>query len=250
MIDSHCHLDYFDDLDSIIERAKEQKIQKIVTIGTQIDDFSRLSSICVRYPDYVNMTIGVHPDNVFGIETYALDNTFKNMKEDYVIGVGEIGLDYHENPDSCVKNYQKKIFEYQLYLAEHYNKPVCIHTRSAIHDTLDIIKNFPMNCGVFHCFCENVEVAKQVLDYGYLISLSGIVTFKNAQLVHDVAKFIPLDRLLIETDAPYLAPVPYRGKRNEPSYVRWTGEAIAYLKGISPRRVFKQTTENFNILFF
>ncbi|MDR1908256.1 MAG: TatD family hydrolase [Holosporales bacterium] len=258
IVDSHCHLNSYDDLDLVIERAKGNNVTKMVTIGTQIDDFQQLYSICEKHKDCCFMTVGVHPDYALGLDEAAFDfayrNAFSNVSDrntDYspVIGVGEIGLDYRDSPDSFVKNAQKKVFEYQLHLAGEYNKPVYIHTRDAIVDTLETVAAFPNVCGIFHCFCEGVDIARKVLDLGYVISLSGIVTFKNAPVVHDVARYVPLDRLLVETDAPYLAPVPYRGKRNEPAYTRFVAEHIAVLRNVEPEVVFAQTTANFYNLF-
>lgn len=249
IVDSHCHLDSFEDLDTVIKRAKEQDVHKMVTIGTEFDDFERLSAICKKYSQNVEMTVGIHPDNVIGLDKTQINQAFQNVTQPYVIGIGEIGLDYHENPSQEVQIVQKNAFEYQLNLALGYEVPVYVHTRAAIEDTLSIVKNSQVKDVVFHCFCEDIVEARKVLDLGYTISLSGIVTFKNARQVAEVAQFVPLDRLLIETDAPYLAPTPYRGKRNEPAYVRWVGEFLAHLKGIPSEQVFSVTTENFYRIF-
>jgi TatD DNase family protein len=242
-------LDSFDDLNAVIERAKLNNVSKIVTIGTQINDYARLRAICEQYADRCYMTIGVHPDNVSTLDERTLEETFAHITDDRVIGIGEIGLDYREHPDIDVKTCQQKAFESQLSIAQTHRKPVYIHTRNAIADTIEIASRFPDVRGVFHCFCEGLDIARKVLDLGYCISLSGIVTFRNAPLVHDIARFVPLDRLLVETDAPYLAPSPHRGKRNEPAYVRLVAEGIANLRGVPSDVICEQTTANFYELF-
>ncbi|MDR1208366.1 MAG: TatD family hydrolase [Holosporales bacterium] len=249
IVDSHCHLDSFYDLDSIIARAKNAGVTWMVTIGTEIDDFTRLKEICDSHIDCCSMTIGVHPDNIGLLQKEDFDNACIYIKDDHVIGIGEIGLDYKDNPDQENVHRQKAAFEYQLHLAETHGKPVYIHTRNAFEDTLSVVRNFPSVRGIFHCFCEGVDQARKALDMGYLISLSGIVTFKNAVSVHDVATYVPLDRLLVETDSPFLAPTPYRGKQNEPAYVKLVAERIAELRSVSPDVVFTQTTQNFINLF-
>jgi TatD DNase family protein len=247
IVDSHCHLDYYPDVDAVIARAKENGVTRMATIGTQIDDFAKLHAICEQHRECCYMTIGVHPDNVDNLGIDAFEQAFCNINDDFVIGVGEIGLDYKDNPDAAVKQKQRIAFECQLQLAG--NKPVYIHTRDAIEDTLSVVGQFPHVRGVFHCFSENVDIARRVLDLGFLISLSGIVTFKNAPTVHDVARYVPLDRLLVETDSPFLAPVPHRGKQNEPAYTRMVAERIAQLKGCAPEVIVAQTSDNFDKLF-
>jgi TatD DNase family protein len=249
IVDSHCHLNLFEDHDSIIARAKNAGVTWMVTIGTEIDDYVILKEICDRHKDCCRMTIGVHPDNVGLLQNEDFDRAFININEDCVIGIGEIGLDYKDNPDMENVRRQKAAFEYQLHLAEVHEMPVYIHTRNAFEDTLSSVRNFPRVRGVFHCFCEGVDQARTVLDLGYLISLSGIVTFKNATSVHEVASYVPLDRLLVETDSPFLAPSPHRGKQNEPAYVKLVAERISELRSVPSDVVSSQTALNFAKLF-
>jgi TatD DNase family protein len=245
VVDSHCHLDYFVDVEEVVARAKNAGVMKLLTIGTQVDDFAKISAICEQFPSYVYATIGVHPDNVCNVSNADLDKAFLNIKSKFVVGVGEIGLDYRNDIDKESKILQRKAFEYQLNFAVQNNLPVCIHTRNAFADTLDIVMSFQKSFGVFHCFCEDTYAARKVLDLGFMISLSGIVTFKNAHVVHDVARFVPIDSLLVETDSPYLAPVPYRGNRNEPSYVTFVANKVAELLNVDPVYVCHKTTKNF-----
>ncbi|MDR2464140.1 MAG: TatD family hydrolase [Holosporales bacterium] len=245
VVDSHCHLDCFDDVDDVVERARKFGIAKLLTISTQINDFKKIATICDRFPQYVYATIGVHPDYAFNVSFEDLDRAFLNIKNKFVVGVGEIGLDYRSDISDENKKQQQKVFEYQLNLATCNNVPVCIHTRNAISDTLDVVRSFQKSFGVFHCFGEDVCFAREVLDLGYMISLSGVVTFKNAHTVHEVAKFVPIDRLLVETDSPYLAPVPYRGKRNEPAYVKFVADKISELRNVDPTYIYNKTTKNF-----
>jgi TatD DNase family protein len=244
IVDSHCHLDFYEDIDDVVAKAKNTGITKLLTISTQIKDFAKISAICERFPSYVYATIGVHPNNISDVSNVDFDNDFLNIKNKFVVGVGEIGLDYKNDTSKEIKTLQQKAFEYQLNFATQHNIPVCIHTRNAIEDTLDIVKSFQKSFGVFHCFCEDVCSARKVLDFGYMISLSGIVTFKNAHIVHDVAKFVPIDRLIVETDSPFLAPVPYRGDRNEPANVRLVADKIAELRNVEPEYIYNKTTEN------
>jgi TatD DNase family protein len=239
----------FDDTDAVVARAKSAGVGCMVTIGTEIDDYARLRAICDKNPKSCYMTIGVHPDNVGLLSREDFDCAFGNINEDHVIGVGEIGLDYKDDPSPEIVRRQREAFEYQLHIAYTFHKPVYIHTRYAFDDTLSIVAKYPSVRGIFHCFCEGVDSARKVLDLGYMISLSGIVTFKNAASVHDVAKYVPLDRLLVETDAPFLAPAPHRGKQNEPAYVTFVAERIAELRSVPPEVVLAKTTENFNSIF-
>lgn len=248
VIDSHCHLNSFEDVEDVIARAKAAGVEKVVTIGTESGDSEALEAICAAHPDFVRMTIGVHPDSVVGLTPSDFDRIF-TFQSPFVVGVGEIGLDYREDPDDEIKRAQRSAFAEQLARAIALNFPVSIHTRQAIDETLDVIRAHPSSRGVFHCFSEDKAIARAALDLGFLISFSGIVTFKKAEAVQEAAKFVPLDRMLIETDAPYLAPVPRRGQRNEPAYVLHTGAFIAELRGILPDEVYHQTALNAQHLF-
>lgn len=252
LVDSHCHLDFFskEDLVGIIERSIENGVSKIVSIGTTLNDFEENQNICSRYPENVDMTIGIHPDNSEETDLDLLDVYFDNLTKKNVIGIGEIGLDYKENPSEELKKKQKELFEFQINLAVKNDLPISIHTRNSFDDVFEILKKFKgRQRGVFHCFCENVEMAKKVLDMGYFLSFSGIVTFKNASTVHEAAKYAPLDMFLVETDSPYLAPTPNRGKQNEPSFVKLVAQYLAELKRIDKTVLFEKTTDNFFRMF-
>lgn len=231
-IDTHCHLDYFEDIKSIIDKSKEIGVRKIVTIGTEIYDYEKLSKISKDFKCIVDFTIGIHPDNTLNIFQEEVEQYFDNINFENVIGIGEIGLDYRDDPDSLAKKKQKDIFELQLSKAKEKNLPVCIHMRNSKDDVFDILKNYKDLKGVFHCFCEDKDFAKKALDLGFYISFSGIVTFKNAKTIQESAIYTPIDRILLETDAPYLSPAPYRGEMNEPGKVKYIYEFISKLKNI------------------
>lgn len=250
MIDSHCHLDMFDDLEGVMARAQAAGVRQIVTISTKVDDGPKLAEICQHYPQVVVMTTGVHPEETEELTDEALEEALRlTASSPFCVGVGEIGLDYHQKPAAATKARQQHFFDLQMSLARELGLPVSIHTREAISDTLAVVGNHSSVDGVFHCFSENVDIARQVLDLGYRISLSGIVTFKKATAMQEVARFVPLDRLLIETDAPFLAPEPHRGQRNEPAFVAHTGAFIAQLRGLDPEALFEQTERNTKDLF-
>ncbi len=253
LIDSHCHLDmdsYDDDLDAVLNRAQVHGVQSIISIG--IDEKSSIAAVklACKYP-FIKATIGIHPHDVEQID----DNTYIRLQKlvqenkEQVVAYGEIGLDY-------VKNYspkatQLRAFEEQLLLAKELELPVIIHDREAHDDCLSLLSAmapFPKG-GVMHCFSGNIEFAKKVLDLGFYISIPGVVTFKNGLDLQEVAKEIPLQSMLLETDGPFLSPVPWRGKRNEPAYVAYTAQKIAELKEITIDDVAEQTSINTLNLF-
>ncbi|MDR0633264.1 MAG: TatD family hydrolase [Holosporales bacterium] len=253
VIDSHCHLDSFaDDLEAVVARAKTAGVEKILTIGTTPTDFTGLAAIATQYPGFVEVTAGIHPDYSAAADEQTTEDYFQAIdlpSQKYVVGIGEIGLDYRDAPPRAVRIRQQELFSQQLFWAGQLQLPVCIHMRDATDDVLHILRQFPGQTGVFHCFGADCGVAKQALDLGFFVSFSGIVTFKNAKTVQEAAKYVPLDHLLIETDAPYLAPTPHRGARNEPAYVRLVGEFIAVLRGVEYDTVAHQTSANFYQLY-
>jgi TatD DNase family protein len=254
MIDSHCHLDSFEDLQAVIARAQVAGVKKILTIGTQLNDLAKLQDIAQLFPGVVEVTVGIHPDYSDTATTQAVDAYFQGVSWGRAgsvgpIGIGEIGLDYRNSPDHNAKIRQQELFEQQLYYAAALGVPVCIHMRDAAFDVFSILRRVTGVLGVFHCFSGDSDCARQVLDCGFLVSFSGIVTFKNAKTVHEAAGYVPLDQLLIETDAPYLAPTPHRGTRNEPAYVALVCEHIAHLKGVPREEIARQTSLNFYRLF-
>lgn len=253
IIDSHCHLDSLDyetrhkNVDEVIENAKAHGVNHFISICTTVGRFEAMKNLTAHRPE-VSLSCGVHPLNVEE-EPFDYDKLLSFAQDPRVVAVGETGLDYHYALES--KPLQIASFEQQIEIANKVNKPLIIHTRSARQDTMDmLIQGGAEKCGgVLHCFTEDYEMAKRALDIGFYISISGIITFKNAEELRDVVRKLPLDRLLVETDSPYLAPIPYRGKPNQPAYVRETCEYVATLKGVSTEEFARITTENVQKLF-
>ena len=253
IIDSHCHLDALDyenlhqNIDEVIEKAKARDVKHLLTIGVTLSRFEKQRDT-LAHRDDVSLACGVHPLDLED-EPFNYDRLLQLAAHPKVVAVGEIGLDYYYSADN--KALQQEVFAQQVQAANVLNKPVIIHTRAAREDTIRILReNDAQKCGgVLHCFTENLEMAKQGLDLGFYTSFSGIITFKNAEEIRAVARQVPLDRLLVETDSPYLAPVPYRGKQNQPAYVREVCEYVATLKGVSVEEFAQITTQNFERLF-
>ena len=251
IIDSHCHLDmepYHDDLDELINRAIEAGLAAILTIGIDLTSSRKAIAIAQKY-NQVFATVGIHPHNAKEVTKASLNALGELATNNKVVGFGEIGIDRFK--DYAPIKDQQAAFSSQLALSYDLKLPVIIHNREAHDEILTIIKQFPPPPvgGVIHCFSGNTEQAKQFLDLGFHLSIPGVVTFKKATDCHDVAKYIPLDRLLVETDGPFLTPMPYRGKRNEPAFVLYTAEKIAQLRDISISTLAKQTTKNTINLF-
>ncbi|MCQ3830370.1 TatD family hydrolase [Microbulbifer elongatus] len=253
LVDSHCHLDRlkldkFDgELDDVLALARSRGVGKFLCVGISLDNVDQVVSIAARYPDVV-CSVGVHPLDVeSGLADVAKLKALSTKPN--VVALGETGLDYYYSTET--KEVQQQSFVAHLEAADEVGLPVIVHTRDAREDTIELIKAHGSreHAGVLHCFTESWEMARQALDLNYYISLSGIVTFKNAEELREVAKQVPLDRLLVETDSPYLAPVPYRGKPNIPAYVREVAEFIAELRGLSYEELAAATTENFHRLF-
>ncbi len=249
LTDSHCHLnnaDFGTDTDAVVQRAFDAGVKRLVTIGTRLENTAELVALAHKYPN-VFATVGVHPEYVSEREVSADEIAQAATSDEKIIALGEAGFDCFYDPDT--KEAQRKLFKNHLIAAQKTGLPVIIHTRCAECDTMDALAEFPDVTGVLHCFSSNAELAKFGLERGWYLSASGILTFKKAQDIRDIFKDVPLNRLLVETDAPYLAPVPYRGKRNEPSFVVKTAETLAELKGVSLEDLAKITTENFLTLF-
>ncbi|WGE31541.1 YchF/TatD family DNA exonuclease [Actinobacillus genomosp. 2] len=253
IIDSHCHLDSLDyetrhkNVDEVIENAKARGVHHFISICTTIGRFEAMKALTAHRND-VSLSCGVHPLNVED-EPFDYDKLLAFAQDEKVVAIGETGLDYHYTPET--KALQQSLFSQQIEIANKVNKPLIIHTRSARQDTMDmLIAGKAENCGgVLHCFTEDWDMAKRALDIGFYISISGIITFRNAEELRDVVRKVPLDRLLVETDSPYLAPIPYRGKPNQPAYVRETCEYLATLKGVSTEELARITTKNVQNLF-
>ncbi len=247
-IDSHCHLQLFaphESVDQIIEEALQEQVIRLLCVSTNLEQYSRLQEIKNKYTQYIDLSIGVHPcEESFGL-TY--DSFLKVTADKDIVAIGEIGLDYYRNQVSVQE--QQERFQIQLKVAAALKKPVILHTRSASVDTLKILQSYPMVRGVSHCFTESLAFAKSILDLGWYISFSGIITFSNADDLRRVVKFVPLDRILVETDSPYLAPVPFRGKTNYPKYVKIVTENIAKIHNIDINRMVERIRLNYNALF-
>jgi TatD DNase family protein len=253
LIDSHCHLDrlhlapYNGDLDAALNAARERGVQRMLCISIDAGNVDAVTAIAAKHDD-IYATVGVHPlDIKDSIET--LETLCEWAKRPKVIGIGETGLDYYYSKDNI--ELQQQSFITHLQAAKQTRKPVIVHTREAKEDTLAIIAEHADKdvSGVLHCFTEDWDMAQRALEMGFYISFSGIITFKSADSLREVVKNMPLDRILVETDSPYLAPVPYRGKKNEPKFVREVAECVAELKGMMFEEVVAQTGYNFNRLF-
>lgn len=253
LVDSHCHLDRLDltahngSLDAALEAARARGVGHFLCIGVSADNAAQVKALAERYED-VDCSVGIHPLDLAPGETPALDWLLQELNHPNVVAIGETGLDYHYEPEAA--QVQQASFRLHLEAARMTGKPVVIHTRAARADTLDLLREAALpGAGVLHCFTEDWDMARAALDLGYYISLSGIVTFRNADALRDVARQVPADRLLVETDSPYLAPIPHRGKPNLPEYVREVAEFIALVRGERFERLAEQTTENFRRLF-
>lgn len=253
LIDSHCHLDRLDlsahegSLDGALAAARARGVERFLCIGVSADNAAAVKALAERYAD-VYCTIGVHPLDLAPGAAPALSWLLQELQHPRVVAIGETGLDYHYQPEAA--QLQQDSFRLHLEAAKITGKPVIVHTREARADTLRLLREAALpQAGVLHCFTEDWPTAAAALDMGYYISLSGIVTFRNADSLRDVARRVPADRLLIETDAPYLAPVPYRGKPNLPEYVRDVAEFIAQVRGVSYETLAAQTGANFQRLF-
>lgn len=250
LIDSHCHLDFeglADRLPEVLAAMDANGIAGCMTIGVTLEEAAQVLAIAHAYPQ-VFASVGVHPEYADHREPDV--GTLCELANDpKVLAIGETGLDYHWHKDR--PEWQRERFRVHIRAARELNKPLVIHTRESAEDTLTILREEGAEAvgGILHCFTESLDVARAGIDLGFYISLSGIVSFKKAEVVHDVARSVPLDRLLVETDAPYLAPVPYRGKPNQPAYVRHVAEAIADLRQISLEEVAAATSRNFLTLF-
>jgi TatD DNase family protein len=246
LVDSHCHLDdeKFDpDRAQVIERALAAGVEMMMAIGTG-GDLDVAIQQAERYP-FIYATIGVHPHDA----AKATPDTFERLRDlarhPKVLAIGEIGLDYHY--DFSPRDVQRSVFERQLEIAAEFHKPIVIHTREAWEDTLEQVTSLPHG-GIMHCFTGDAAQARQALDLGFHLSFGGVLTFPKAEGLREAAKITPEDRLLVETDCPYLAPVPYRGKRNEPAFVVETARRLAQVRGVALEAIAECTTRNFRAL--
>ncbi|KHL67739.1 TatD family hydrolase [Pseudomonas flexibilis] len=253
LVDSHCHLDRLDlaahggSLDAALQAARERDVGHFLCIGVSAANAATVRELSQRYGD-VDCSVGVHPLDLQPGAEPALDWLLAELAHPHVVAIGETGLDYHYEPEAA--ELQQASFRLHLQAARITGKPVIVHTRAAREDTLTLLREADLpQAGVLHCFTEDWDMARAALDLGFYISLSGIVTFRNADMLREVARQVPADRLLVETDAPYLAPMPHRGKPNLPQYVREVAEFLAELRSVPYATLAEQTTANFRRLF-
>lgn len=250
LVDSHCHLN-FDPMgqhvDQVVQRAHEQGIGHMLCVSVNLEAYPEVLSIAERYPN-VYASVGVHPNEQSGAEPNVAQ-LVKLAQHERVVAIGETGLDYFRCTGDM--GWQQQRFRNHIEAAKQTRKPLIIHTREAAQDTMRMLEEESAQeaGGVMHCFVEDMAIAERALALGFYISFSGILTFKNAEDLRDVARQVPLDRILVETDSPYLAPVPHRGQSNEPAYVRHVAECLAELRNLSVDEVSELTTDNFFRLF-
>lgn len=251
IIDSHAHYDdesFNDDREEVLKQITENGVIGILNCAASYESLKTTDELTKKY-DYIYGALGIHPENAYEMKDDTLDEIKKYINENpKIVAIGEIGLDYYweENPP---KEVQKDVFRRHMNLAKELGLPVVIHDRDAHQDTLEIIKEFPEVTGVVHCFSGSVEFARECVKLGYYIGFTGVVTFKNAKKVVEVAKDMPLDRMLVETDCPYMSPEPNRGKRNKSIYIKYVIEKISEIKEIDPKIFNLRVNENIKSLF-
>lgn len=246
-IDTHCHIfkEYYEDIDAIIKRCKENNVLKIIVSGCDMKTNKEVLELVSKY-DIVYGSIGFHPTELDDVKDEDLQFIEDNIDNDKIVAVGEIGLDYHY--DDTDRDKQKYMLKKQLEIAQRHNKPIIFHSRDAISDTYDILKEYNLR-GSIHCFSGSLEMARKFTSLGYMIGVGGVCTYKNARVIKEVIKNIPLSYIILETDSPYLAPHPYRGGANEPSYIPVIAQAVAELKGVSIADIQRVCTANTEGLF-
>ena len=250
LVDSHCHLDFptiYSDLNNILERATDVGVGMLINISVKMNTFENVQKIAEQFP-HIYCSIGIHPNEVY--ESIKSDQLIKLAARPKVIAIGETGLDYHHDKTLCT--IQRKSFREHIAASKSTGLPLIVHTRNADKETMDILEEEyakEMFCGVIHCFSGSHELAKRALKIGFYISCSGIITFPSAQELCTIISKVPLNKLLIETDAPYLAPKPNRGKINEPSYIIDTARKLSEIKDVSLKQISQSTTDNFFKLF-
>ena len=252
LVDSHCHLDYLakdGDLEAIVERARAAGVARMLTISTKLSEFDGVRAIAERYDD-VFCSVGVHPHEAAEEGQASPDRLVALAAHPKVVGIGETGLDYYY--EHSPRAAQQESFRAHIRAARETGLPLIVHSRDADEDTVSLLREAHAEApftGVIHCFTAGAALAEAALELGLYISIAGVVTFKKADALRETVSRVPLERLLVETDAPYLAPVPMRGKRNEPAFVAHTAERLAALKGVSPEALAQATSENFGRLF-
>lgn len=249
-VDSHCHLEmesYDKDLESVIQKSVDEGLEYILTVGTEESYFGKVLEIIDRYP-FIYGAIGIHPHNAKDYDDRIENRISQTAKHAKIVGYGEIGLDFFKNHSP--RDIQRKVFAKQLALAQTIGLPVIVHSREAREETIDILKREYRNGGgVIHCYSYDLATVRIFLDMGFYISIPGTITYKKAGDQKDVTRYVPLERLLAETDAPFLTPVPYRGKRNVPYYVKHTIEAMAQARSMDTATLAAAIRDNFVSLF-
>ena len=250
IIDSHCHINFpelGEDIEGVLRRMEENNVAKALCVSVQLEKLDEILGLAAKYPN-IYASVGVHPDNE-NCEEPTTEQLVTLSSHPKVVAIGETGLDYFRTKGDT--EWQRKRFRVHIDAAKRTHKPLIIHTREAGNDTLDILREQGRGevKGVMHCFTETLPFALASIELGFLISFSGILTFKNAEDIRTVAKAVPIDSIMVETDSPYLAPMPHRGKTNEPSYVRFVLEELARVKELPVEVVAQKTTENFHKLF-
>lgn len=250
IFDSHAHYNseqFDEDREEVIKEIQDKGVIAVMNCGTDVSSSKDTIALCEKY-DIFYGAVGIHPSDAFNVNDEMIEEIKELAKHDKIKAIGEIGLDYYweENPS---KEEQKNAFRRQMRLAEELSLPVIIHDRDSHADTLEIMKEFPNVKGVVHCFSGSAEMAVECVKLGYYIGITGVITFKNAKKIIDVCKAIDLNRILVETDAPYMAPVPMRGKRNQSSYIEYVIDKIAEIKGVSGKEVSDKTIENTKLIF-
>lgn len=254
-VDSHCHLTLpglHDRIADVRAAMAEARVTRALVICTTLEEFDDVHALALRYPEFW-ASVGVHPDSEGDVAEPSVEDLLQRAARPRMVAIGETGLDYYRLGGRSVAEmqWQRDRFRVHIRAARTAGKPLVIHTRSASDDTLAIVREEGASAvgGVFHCFTETMAVARAALDLGFHISFSGILTFRNAEDLREVARFVPLDRTLIETDSPYLAPVPFRGKLNQPAYVPHVARQLAAVKGLTDAEVAAATSANFTQLF-
>ena len=253
IIDSHCHIDRVDldafggSIDSMLDHARNLSVDKFLCVCIDLEHFDDVHTLSKSYPN-IYCSVGVHPTET-NCKDPSIEELLEYAKSNRVIAIGETGLDYfHVRKDEA--DWQRDRFRRHIAASNQSGKPMIIHMRDSKEDTIEILSREKAEKGVMHCFAEDLETAEAAIDLGFYISFSGILTFKSAQDLREVAKQIPTERILIETDSPYLTPVPYRGKPNSPAYTYYVAEKLAEIRNTTIGEIAKVTTQNFNQLFF
>ena len=246
LVDTHCHVfhEYYDDIDDVIKGAYDNGVGAIIVNGYNMKSNREVLELVDKY-DIVYGALGIQPEEIDDFNDENLNFISEHINDKKIVAVGEIGLDYHYD---CDRDKQKELFRRQLEIAKKYNKPVIVHSRDCIQETYDILKESSV-IGILHCYSGSVEMAREFIKLGFFLGIGGIATFKNARKLVEVIKDIPLEYIVLETDCPYLAPVPYRGKRNEPAYITVILQKICEIKGLDYKEVEAVTTNSVIRLF-